>query len=182
MSLHGHSSIFLIGLESETLVNEMVLDFNMINFVKKALDQHYDHRATLAKDDPLYQFLVVEAYNQLAAYAVENGFANEFIPLSLNNIDVLDGGEGYRAYTINIPVEYRNSNSYLLELLDSFTITDFSTSSENLAHWMFNVVSNRLDKVRNETRDQFLKDVLKGVKVAKVSYKESPKSIAVYSE
>ena len=83
MSLHGHSSIFLIGLESETLVNEMVLDFNMIKFVKNALDQHYDHRATLAKDDPLYQFLVVEAYNQLAAYAVENGFANEFIPLSL---------------------------------------------------------------------------------------------------
>ena len=91
-------------------------------------------------------------------------------------------GEGYRAYTINIPVEYRNSNSYLLELLDSFTITDFTTSSENLAHWMFNVVKNTLDNVYNTTNDQFLKDVLKGVKVAKVSYKESPKSIAVYSE
>ena len=181
-AIHGHSSVFMVGLESETLVNEMVLDFNMIKFVKNALDQHYDHRFTLAKADPLYDFLVVEAYNQLAAYAVENGFANEFIPLSLNSIDVLDGGEGYRVYTINIPVEYRNSNSYLLELLDSFTITDFSTSSENLAHWMFNVVKNRLDKVCNETKDQFLKDVLKGVKVAKVSYKESPSSIAVYSE
>lgn len=182
VSAHGHSSIFLVGLTSETLVNDLVLDFNMISFIKKALDQHYDHRFTLAKLDPLYNFLVVEAYNQLAAYAVENGFANEFIPLSLNNIDSLDGGEGYRTYTINIPIEYRNSNYYLLELLDSFTITDFTTSSENLAHWMFNVVKNTLHNVYNTTKDQFLKDVLKGVKVAKVSYKESPKSIAVYSE
>lgn len=181
-NIHGHSASFLIGLESETLVNSMVLDYNHLKTVKKALDEHYDHRFTLAKTDPLYDFLVVEAYNQLAAYAVENGFAKEFIPLTLNNIDEFDGGEGYRCTTVVVPDEYRASGHCLVELLDSFTITDFTTSSENLAHWMYNVVKNTLTKFYNETTDPYMKDVLKGVKVAKVSYKESPSSIAVYSE
>lgn len=179
---HGHTTTFMVGLSSEYLVDDLTLDFNNIGFVKKALDQHYDHRFTLAKIDPLYNFLVVEAYNQLAAYAVENGFAKEFIPLTLKNIDDLDGGEGYRCATVVVPDEYRASGHCLVELLDGFTITDFTTSSENLAHWMYNVVKNRLQKFYNETNDDHFKKVLSGVKVAKVSYKESPKSIAVYSE
>lgn len=181
-AIHGHSAVFMVGLESETLVNEMVIDFHSLSFVKRALDQHYDHRFTLAKSDPLYGFLVVEAYNQLAAYAVENGFAKEFIPLTLNNIDDLDGGEGYRCATVQIPEEYKASGHALVELLESYTITDFKTSSENLAHWMYNVVKNRFAKYLAETTDEYTKQVLSGVNVAKVSYKESPKSIAVYSE
>ena len=82
---------------------------------------------------------------------------------------------------MNIPEELRQLDNPLIELLDSFTITEFTTSSENLAHWMYNVVTNRLKHVYETTTDSYLKDVLSGVKVAKVSYKESPKSIAVYS-
>lgn len=181
-AIHGHSASFFIGLESDRLVNEMVIDFNMLKWVDAALKEHYDHRFTLAISDPLYKFLVEEAYNQLGAYAVENGFAKQFIPLTLNKIDGLDGGEGYQTYTVNIPDEYRASDCYLIELLDSFTITEFKTSSENLAHWMYNVVNKHFNKIYEETTDQYLKDILSGIRVAKVSYKESAKSLAVYSE
>ena len=181
-SVHGHGVTFLIGLDSDHLVNSMLIDYNMLKFIKKALNEHYDHRFTLAKTDPLYDFLVVEAYNQLAAYAVENGFAKEFIPLTLKNIDDLDGGEGYRCAVVKVPDEYRASGHCLVELLDSYTIMDIKTTSENLAHWMFNVVKNRLQKFHDETNDPYMKEVIEGIRVAKVSYKESPKSIAVYSE
>lgn len=178
---HGHTSTFLIGLSSDKLVNDLVLDFNMLKFVKRALDEHYDHRFTLCIDDPLFKFLVLEAYDQLIAHAVENGVLSEFAPIEYKLIEDLDGGEHYQTWTVVIPDEVRQLDNPLIELLDSFTITEFTTSSENLAHWMYNVVTNRLKHVYETTTDSYLKDVLSGVKVAKVSYKESPKSIAVYS-
>ena len=178
---HGHTSTFLIGLAGDSLVNSMLIDFNMIGFVKKALDQHYDHRFTIWMDDPLFKFLVLEAYDQLIANGVEKGVITEFVPIRYNVIEDLDGGDQYRTWTVVIPDEIRQLDNPLIELLDSFTITSFETSSENLAHWMYNVVTNRLKHVYETTTDSYLKDVLSGVKVAKVSYKESPKSIAVYS-
>lgn len=177
---HGHTATFLIGLTSDKLVNDLVLDFNMLKFVKRALDEHYDHRFTLCIDDPLFKFLVLEAYDQLIAHAVENGVLSEFIPIEYKLIEDLDGGEGYQTWTIVIPDEVRQLDDPLIELLDSFTIMEFTTSSENLAHWMYNVVVNRLNRVYETTTDQYLKKVLAGVKVDHVSYKESPKSIAIY--
>ena len=177
---HGHTATFLIGLTSDKLVNDLVLDFNMLKFVKRALDEHYDHRFTLCIDDPLFKFLVLEAYDQLIAHAVENGILSEFVPIEYKLIEDLDGGERYQTWTIVIPDEVRQLDDPLIELLDSFTIMEFTTSSENLAHWMYNVVVNRLNRVYETTTDQYLKKVLAGVKVDHVSYKESPKSIAIY--
>lgn len=158
----------------------MVIDFNMIGFVKRALDEHYDHRFTLWLDDPLFKFLVLEAYDQLIAHAVEKGVLSEFVPIEYKLIEDLDGGEHYQTWTIVVPDEVRQLDDPLIELLDCFTITEFETSSENLAHWMYNVVVNRLNRVYETTTDQYLKKVLAGVKVDHVSYKESPKSIAIY--
>ena len=178
---HGHTSTFLIGLSSESLVDDMTCDFNNLNIVKRALDEHYDHRFTLCINDPLFKFLVLEAYDQLIADGIEKGVITEFVPIRYNVIEDLDGGDQYRTWTVVIPDEIRQLDNPLIELLDSFTITEFTTSSENLAHWMYNVVTNRLKHVYETTTDSYLKDVLSGVKVAKVSYKESPKSIAVYN-
>ena len=168
--------------ESDTLVNDLVLDFNNLKVIKRALDQHYDHRFTICKDDPLFEYLVTNAYETVAADAVAKGFVDQLIPISLDSIETLDGGEGYRTYTVHIDDALRNTNNPLIELLDSFTVTDFTTSSENLAHWMFNVVKNSFEKIKNTTNDEYLKSILENCRVAKVSYKESPKSIAVYSE
>lgn len=181
-SIHGHSATFIVGLTSTELVNDMVIDFNMIGFVKKALDQHYDHRFTICKNDPLFEFLVVEAYNRLIDHGINAGVISEHIPVEFHVIDELDGGIGYRTWTVVIPDQIRQIDDPLIELLDSFTITEFTTTSENLAHWMFNVVKNRLYHVYETTNDQFLRTLLKGVKVTRVSYKESAKSIAVYQE
>lgn len=105
---------------------------------------------------------------------------SEFVPIEYKLIEDLDGGEHYQTWTIVVPDEVRQLDDPLIELLDSFTITEFTTSSENLAHWMYNVVVNRLNRVYETTTDQYLKKVLAGVKVDHVSYKEIPKSIAIY--
>lgn len=181
-SIHGHSAVFMIGIESDTLVNDMVIDFNNLKIIKSALDQHYDHRFTLCRDDPLFEFLVKGAYESLVSKGIADGVVGEFIPFNLDEIVELDGGDGFRVYTVHIDDSLRGIDSPLIELLDSFTITDFSTTSENLAHWMFNVVSNRFNYVRETTNDLYLRNILDNCQVAKVSYKESAKSIAVYSE
>ena len=185
-NIHGHTATFLVGLTSKELVNDMVLDFNMIGFVKKALDLYYDHRFTICKDDPLTEYLVAKSYDVVKQEAVGAGLikqdeADQY-NMKLDIVGELDGGEHYRCYRVFVPAALRKTYNPLVELLDSFTITDFSTTSENLAHWMYNVVVNRLNEVRNTTDDQTLKEILKGVTVKKVSYKESPKSIAVYTE
>lgn len=176
-SWHGHTANFIVRLESNRLVNEMVLDFNLLNFFKAALNEHYDHRWTICRDDPLFDFLVDHAYQCL------DGCEDvECAPVKI--IDDLDGGEGYRAYTVDISDEIRNHHGNvgepLIELLDSFTIVDFTTTSENLAHWAYNVIDRYLARVCETTKDEGLREILKNVKVHSVSYKESPKSMATY--
>lgn len=175
-NIHGHTANFIVRLESDRLVNDMVLDFNLINFVKKELNEHYDHRFTICKDDPLYDYLVDRAYRSLKGCE----FNTKGAPLK--KIDLLDGGEGYCTYTVDISDEVRKANHLnpLIELLDSFTVTEFTTTSENLAHWMYNVVDRHLKNVCNTTEDIRLHNILEHVKVDHVSYKESPKSMATY--
>lgn len=185
-NIHGHTATFLVGLSSKELVNDMVLDFNMIGFVKKALDLYYDHRFTICKDDPLTEYLVTKSYNVVKQEAIDAGLIKrdeiDHYDIKLDVVEDLDGGEHYRCYRVFVPAALRKTYNPLVELLDSFTIMDFSTTSENLAHWMYNVVTKRLNDVCNTTNDSVLKEILKHVKVEKVSYKESPKSIAVYTE
>ena len=185
-NIHGHTATFLVGLSSKELINDMVLDFNMIGFVKKALDMYYDHRFTICRDDPLSEYLVTKSYDIVKQEAIDAGLikqseANQY-DIKLDVINELDGGDHYRCYRVFVPAVLRKTYNPLVELLDSFTITDFSTTSENLAHWMYNVVVNRLNTVRKTTNDTVLKKILKDVTVKRVSYKESPKSIAVYAE
>ena len=52
------------------------------------------------------------------------------------------------------------------EILESFVVVHFVPTSEELSKWMFNVVERKMKPL--------------GVKVAKVSFKETPKSEAVY--
>lgn len=82
------------------------------------------------------------------------------IPLKLNTIEELDGGEQFRCYTVNIPENYRKTNHHLVQWLDSFTITNFTTTSENLAHWMYNVVVKHLNEFADTTTDPEIKHIL----------------------
>jgi 6-pyruvoyltetrahydropterin/6-carboxytetrahydropterin synthase len=186
-NIHGHNVTFLIGISSENLENEMVLDFNHLKFVKSALNGYYDHKFILWKDDPLYEFLVRHAWDMLLKEALEKIEPESskdpditYEP-EMSVIDLLDGGEGYRAYHLEIPDWAYCVQSPLFDLLHGITVVDFETSSENLAHWMYNVVNNRLNKVKAETKDEKIRKILDNVKVAQVSYKESPKSIATYT-
>lgn len=172
--IHGHSALFRIGLTSDVLINDMVLDYNNIGLIKKALDMHYDHRFTICDTDPLFEFLVLRAYEELTG---ENG-------VRFDLVNELYGGPDYNVVTVHISDEVRlkHAGNPLIELLDSFTITNFNTTSENLAKWMYKVVEHSLKEMAEKTEDERLREILKNVRVAKVTYQESNKSVATYSE
>lgn len=180
---HGHGASFTVRLRSEKLINDMVLDFNNIKFLKKALNEHYDHRTTIWINDPLYDHLVIDTWNKIVTFAGE-----DVCDVPLKTADDLYGDEQHYAWIINIPENIRNNPNvpdYLLELLDAFTVLSFNTSSENLACWIFLVVKNRLRQFRElavNNNDSLMIEILDNCEVDSVSYSETPNSMCTYRE
>ncbi len=59
-NLHGHNGIAVITIEGETLDNRgMIVDFSDVKkVVSKWIDEQFDHRLLLHKDDPLLPLLL----------------------------------------------------------------------------------------------------------------------------
>lgn len=148
--LHGHTVSILIKLEADKLVNNMVLDYNEIGWFKKLIDDILDHKTLLCSDDPIFQ----KVFKPLAkeTYALPEYSTEEFKVFKFKLDDITDPD--------------------ILELANSITILNFPSTSENLAHWLRDVVQRNINdfNIRNNTN----------VKCASVAYKETPKSEAVY--
>lgn len=148
--LHGHTVSILIKLRADELVNNMVLDYNEIGWFKKLIDDLLDHKTLLCYNDPIFQKVFLPLGKGL--YDVDDYSTQEFKvqKFKLDDIDDPD----------------------ITELLNSITILNFPSTSENLAHWLQEVVENSVElfNVRNNTN----------VKCTSVAYKETPKSEAVY--
>lgn len=148
--LHGHTVSMLIKLQADELVNEMVLDYNEIGWFKKLIDDILDHKTLLCSDDPIFKKvfapLAKETY-VLPEYSTEKFLVQKF---KLDDVEDPD----------------------ILELVNSITILNFPSTSENLAHWLHDVVQKNIDdfNIRNQTN----------VKCCEVAYMETPKSKAVY--
>jgi len=56
--LHGHTFKVIIELCSESLVDDMILDFNYLKFFKDHIDKYFDHKTVLFTKDPLLQFYI----------------------------------------------------------------------------------------------------------------------------
>lgn len=148
--LHGHTVSILIKLQSEQLVNNMVLDYNEIGWFKKLIDDILDHKTLLCSDDPIYKKVFLPLARE--TYVLPEYSIGKF---TVSKFD-LDGVE----------------DPDILELVNSITILNFPSTSENLAHWLHDVVQKNIDifNSRNHT----------DVKCISVAYKETPKSEAVY--
>ena len=148
--LHGHTVSILIKLQANELVNNMVLDYNEIGWFKKLIDDILDHKTLLCCDDPVFKKVFLPLGREI--HDVDEYSTKEFKvqKFSLENIDDPD----------------------IVELLNSITILSFPSTSENLAHWLRDVVQISIDdfNARNNTN----------VKCTSVAYKETPKSEAVY--
>ena len=148
--LHGHTVSMLIKLQSDELVNHMVLDYNEIGWFKKLIDDILDHKTLLCVDDPIFKKVFLPLGKGL--YYVDEYCTEEF-KVRKFKLDEIDDPD-------------------ILELLSSITVLNFPSTSENLAHWLHDVVQKNIDDFnsRNNTN----------VKCLSVAYKETPKSEAVY--
>lgn len=151
--LHGHTFSLKVKLGSDELVDDMVLDYNEIGFVKNMINDILDHRTLLSKNDPWFGKIlcIVPEY-------WEESF--DIPPLKETEWDCEQ-------------VDISNMNDQdIKEFLSSFTLVPFTTSSENIAKWIYGIIEKRIDTYnkRNNTN----------VKVLSVSYKETPNSEAIY--
>jgi len=55
--LHGHNSVIELELESDSLTNDMVLDYNELKMFKSFVDEYIDHRTILDINDPILNHL-----------------------------------------------------------------------------------------------------------------------------
>ena len=62
--LHGHTAQLKIKLGADKLVDDMVLDYNEMGFVKRMIDDVFDHRTLLSSEDPLYEKVVKNIFKQ----------------------------------------------------------------------------------------------------------------------
>ena len=147
--LHGHTVSILIKLRADELVNNMVLDYNEMGWFKSLIDDLLDHKTLLCSDDPIFKKVFLPLGRKL--YNIDRYSTDEF------KVQKFELGE------INDPD--------IVELLNSITILNFPSTSENLAHWLHDVVQVSIDDFnsRNGTN----------VKCLSVSYKETPKSEAI---
>lgn len=153
--LHGHTAQLKVKLGSNKLVDDMVIDYNEMGFVKRMIDDVFDHRTLLSSEDPLYEKVVKNIFKQHTSLISGISLFNEF---------------NWHVRTIDTSsIEDQD----IKEFLSAFVIVPFTTSSENIAGWIAEVVKEHVDvyNTRNKT----------DVKLVSVSYKETPKSEAIYT-
>lgn len=150
---HGHTFSLKVKLGSEKLLDDMVVDYNELGFVKTMISEVLDHRTLISDTDPLLGKVVQKVYEDCTG---EKGMRMLMTDYLCSKIALC-------------PV----NDSDLREFFDSFTVVPFTTSSENIAKWVYEVVRNKIDAY-NSTHNT-------DVKVISVSYMETPTSEAVFS-
>lgn len=159
--LHGHTFGLKVKLGSKTLENDMVLDYNELGFVKDMINDILDHRTLIAESDPILEKVLLPVFSDYIKESLLEK-SSEPYPIFIKtpwecskfNIDVIEDQD-------------------IKEFLDSFVIVPFTTSSENISRWIFQIVESKIYKF-NQIHST-------DVKVLSVSYKETPNSEAVYS-
>ena len=118
--LHGHTAQLKVKLGSDELVDDMVIDYNEMGFIKRMIDDVFDHRTLLSSKDPLYEKVVKNIFSQYTNIG----------EITLNDFK-------WHAQTIDTsPVPDQD----IKEFLSAFVIVPFTTSSENIAGWVAAVV------------------------------------------
>jgi len=142
--LHGHQLTLKVFLEAEQLEAGMVTDFNHLNWLKKFVDDYIDHKFIIDIHDPLFTFFIGGSY--------------QGVPVCI------DGVKSPVGHILEIDA-YNNPDDISREWYESFFITDFCPTSENLSKWIFDFASEKMAKL---------------AKVVRVDWHETPKSRASY--
>ncbi|MCK9430155.1 MAG: 6-carboxytetrahydropterin synthase [Candidatus Omnitrophica bacterium] len=152
-ALHGHNGTITVELESETLNEQgMVVDFKMLNWFKKFIDEELDHKFLMDLHDPLFNYLFpLVCHKQFDTTEIE-------IRLSYHP---------ERHYTPDLDDLKKISDEDLIELYKGLVVLDFVPTSENLSKWFFEIIQDKIKPLN--------------VKVSSVQFDETPKSHSTYS-
>jgi 6-pyruvoyltetrahydropterin/6-carboxytetrahydropterin synthase len=137
--LHGHRGKVIVYLKSLELEDGYVEDFSHLGWFKKYVDDLFDHKMLLDVNDPQLNFIV-----PYAPYTTPSS-------------------QDPNVKLISRHVEFTTEER---DIADSFVITPFVVTAENLAKYFYEVVSKRMNNDR--------------VKVSKIVFYETPKSQATY--
>lgn len=156
--LHGHTYELKVKLGAEDLKDDMVLDYNELGFIKTLIDDILDHRTLISDTDPIFDKVLMKTWND---------YLND-----ASTPQVLERTK-WSTYKYNSSLfDLTNITDWTIkEFLSAFVIINFTSSSENISQWLFDVIQEKITEYnkRNGT----------SVKVVSVSYKETPKSEAI---
>lgn len=144
---HGHRGKVVAYLEAEELTSakdNMVIDFNDMKIMTHWIDATMDHKYLIDRNDP-------------QCFDTFSHFWDDFDSHLIKHL------EGY--WTVN-PKSYKDMDEVLQIKYESYVILDFVPTSENLAKWMYDVMSIKMQSA--------------GVKIHKIEWYETPKSRATY--
>lgn len=136
----------------------MVLDYNEIGWMKTFIKQYLDHCMVMRTQDDLYKYYVKYPYNdatgeQLRLVKSEQ-YSTEDFTVSKVDLTLVPQDHSLRGY------------------LESVTVVDFVTASENFSKWIYQIVEKRV-KQYNEVHGT-------DVRVVSCSYLETESSEATY--
>lgn len=159
--MHGHEGSVHVYLESETLDHGFVTDFKHLGWLKDFINAYIDHKFIIDVHDPA--FVSIVNYST----GVDDGVpslinASNVVPLSRVAPDLFpDNTPGFY-----VAGDANNLIGYEKELLEGFLFVDFVPTSENLAKWIYELVSIKMKELN--------------VVTTQIEWFETPKSRSTY--
>ena len=148
---HGHRGKVIAYLTADkgliSANSNMVIDFNDMKIMTKWIDSTLDHNYLIDINDP----------------GCEDTFHHFWKEGVIDPAVLIWKEEGH--WIIN-PDAYKDMSGHLYNKYRSFIILPFVPTSENLAKWMYDVMTDKMKST--------------GVKVHKIEWYETPKSRATY--
>ena len=123
--LHGHNATLKVTAVADKLdMQGMVTDFKNLDFVKKFIDQHIDHKFLMDSADPLMtHFLSQSPYGLLY-------------------------NEKYEFWTVSeMNKTVKTLTAHEQELYESFVVVSFVPTSENIAKWLYGIIATKLHEI-----------------------------------
>lgn len=176
---HGHNYKLVVYLKSDKLDStQMVTDFGHLRWFKNFLDECFDHKLILGKDDPafgiMFEKLGIIVGNKLIVpfgKAKLTGVNGEFRLESFEIKEiVLEELERFVFFTFNGYSSAQNTpiSGFYQRLIDGIAVFRASPTSENFAEFFYKFISVNVKPLN--------------VKCSKVEIYETPTSCASYSE
>ncbi len=129
--IHGHSIEVTVGLKSEYLKNNMVLDFNNLSFVKQFIDDFLDHKFLIDINDPLLDYWL--PFHRDAVYS-------ELFVSYKDGFSVIN----FESDIFRLSATQSLQLDSTLEFLKSLVFLPFVPTSENLSKWLFEIIRVKL--------------------------------------